>query len=165
MRSRRGCWQSFCRFLSELTIPDGLPLAIPTAEDIRLLELAMREHPAQIQIETTHAFGEGTYCRTMIAPEGALIVGKRHRDSCVNIISEGSIVVWSEHGAKRIDGPCVFESPPGTKRVGYVLKKTIWTTAHANPSNDKNLDSLEDRLIHRETLNPPPRYPEIDHRL
>ncbi len=151
--------------MNNLGIPSGLPLATPTADDIRLLELAMREHPAQIEIETTHAFGDGTYCRTMIAPEGVLIVGKRHRHSCVNIISEGSIVVWTEQGAKRIDGPCVFESPPGTKRVGYVLKKTIWTTAHANPTNDKNLDYLEAAIIQPETLNPPPRYPEIDHRL
>lgn len=138
----------------------GLTLEVPTAEQIKALESAMLALP-QLPIEIVHDFADGTYSRTMIAAANTLIVGKTHRSSCVNIISEGSIIVWTKDEVKRIEAPCVFVSPGGTKRVGLTLEKTIWTTVHPNPANTKNLELIEAAIIERETINPPPRNPEL----
>lgn len=140
-------------------------LSIPTLDEIRDLEAAIRDCP-QIAVDMEHHFAEGTYTRTMKAPKGALIVGKMHRHSCTNIVSQGSILVWSEESARRVDAPAIFTSPPGIKRVGLVLENVIWTTIHPNPDNEKNLDTLESAIICPEQqLNPPPRNPEIESRL
>lgn len=121
----------------------------------------MREMP-QLPIQIEHLFSDGLYARKMTAPKDALLVGKMHKGECLNVVTRGSILVWTEKGSKRIDAPCIFSSPPGTKRVGLCLSEVEWTTFHPNPGNEKNLDLLEDSIIRKETPTLPPRNPEIE---
>jgi hypothetical protein len=108
-------------------------------DELRLLE--------PFECPLTHHFAAGVYVRSMLIPQGVAIVGHIHRHACVNVVQFGEIEVATEAGRKRIVGPCTFESLPGTKRAGYALRDTLWTTIHANPTDERDIDKLEAFLI------------------
>ena len=112
--------------------------------NIQRLEAAMLKEP-QLEIETRHYFADGIYAREITIPKGALVTGKIHRTTHLNIVSKGRIAVVTEDGEKVIEAPCTFVAQPGTKRAGFALEETVWTTIHASEETD--LDKLEAELI------------------
>jgi hypothetical protein len=120
--------------------------AIPTREQIEKLEAQMRMME-QIPIEPVHHFADGLYAREITIPAGTILTGKVHSTEHLNIISAGRIAVWTEDGMKIVAAPCTLISRPGTKRVGFALEDTVWTTIHANPQNLTDLAALELALI------------------
>lgn len=116
-------------------------------ETILSLEAAMKESPGQIDIDTSHYFTKGLYAREIYIPAGTLLTGKIHKEPHLNIISKGEISVLTEHGPIRIKAPCTMVSQPGIKRVGYAHADTVWTTIHANPTDESDVETLEDQLI------------------
>lgn len=114
-------------------------------ERIEDLEVAMKQSEHQIHIEPRHYFAPGLYLREITIPKGALVVGKIHKTTHVNIVSQGEISVLTENGIERIKAPCTIISKPGTKRVGYAHEDTVWTTVHATDETD--LVKLESDLI------------------
>lgn len=109
----------------------------------RLEELMLRE--PQVPIEPVHYFANGLYAREITIKAGTLLTGKIHRTEHLNIVSKGRIVVWTEDGMREVAAPFTMVSRPGTKRVGYALEDTVWTTIHA--TNETDLDRLEAALI------------------
>ena len=101
----------------------------------------------EAELPLTHTFTEGVYAREMFLPAGTLVVGKIHKHEHLNFISKGLVDVLTKEGLKRLQGPCTMVSPAGVKRAVYVLEDTIWTTIHANPTNEKDLDKIEDFTI------------------
>ena len=128
--------------MTDLDVATGAP----TREQIQRLESFMIEAP-QLQIEPVHHFSDGVYAREITIPAGTLLTGKVHSTEHLNIVSSGSIVVWTEDGMKQVDAPFTMVSRPGTKRVGLALTDTVWTTIHANPSNTRDMAKLESELI------------------
>lgn len=120
--------------------------AVPTREQIQRLESHIAELP-QAVIETRHHFAHGLYAREIVIPEGCLLTGKVHAEEHLNIVSKGRIVVWTEDGMREVCAPFTMVSRPGTKRVGYAIEETVWTTIHANPEDDTDLKILEAKLI------------------
>jgi len=104
----------------------------------------------QKQIETNHYFSDGIYAREIIIPAGVVLVGKKHKEEHLNIISKGDIMILTEDGLKKVCGPCVIKSKPGIKRLGHALTETIWTTIHPNSKNIKDLQVLEEIYILKE---------------
>ena len=104
----------------------------------------MLEQP-QVEIEPTHYFADGIYAREIVIPAGTLLTGKIHRTRHLNIVSKGKIAVVTEDGQKIIEAPCTFVAEAGTKRVGFALEDTVWTTIHASQETD--LEKLETELI------------------
>lgn len=90
-----------------------------------------------------HVFAPGTYSREITMPEGMLIGGRIHRYDHINIISKGKLRVLTEFGSETIEAPCIFVSRAGTQRVGYILEDTVWTTVHANPTNETDIAKIE----------------------
>lgn len=119
---------------------------VPTREQINTLEHEMRKLP-QIEIKTTHYFADGLYAREIFIPAGVLLTGKIHRCEHLNIVSKGRIAVWTDDGMREVSAPFTMVSRPGTKRVGFALEDTVWTTIHANVDNSQDLDALEAKLI------------------
>lgn len=113
-------------------------------EKIDRLEAYMRDMP-QREIDTVHRFGGGIYAREITIPAGTLLTGKLHKTEHLNIVSKGRIVVWTEDGMKEVAAPFTMVSRPGSKRVGYALEDTVWTTLHATTETD--LAKLETDLI------------------
>lgn len=119
---------------------------IPTREQIERLEAQMRTME-QLPIEPVHHFADGLYAREITIRAGTILTGKVHSTEHLNIVSQGRIAVWTEDGMKIVAAPCTLVSRPGTKRVGFALEDTVWTTIHANPNNLTDLAALELALI------------------
>jgi len=92
-----------------------------------------------------HIFAPGVYAREITIYPGEFIVGKLHKTSHINIISEGDISVKTEFGTNRYKAPYSFVSQVGTKRVVFAHEKTIWTTIH--PTEETDLEKIEDHVI------------------
>lgn len=100
--------------------------------------------PAELEI--IHHHENGVYIRELRIPAGTILTGKKHRHSCLNIVT-GDISVYNDAGqvAQRITGHAVFSSPAGTRRVGFAHLPTIWETVH--PTNETDLDKIEAEFI------------------
>lgn len=111
---------------------------------IDALEALMLREP-QVEIEPVHYFAHGLYAREITIKAGTLLTGKIHRTEHLNIISRGRIIVWTEDGMREVSAPFTMVSRPGTKRVGYAIEDTVWTTIHA--TEERDLEKLEIELI------------------
>ena len=120
--------------------------SIPTREQIEQLEAQMRMME-QLPIPVRHYFADGLYAREITILAGTILTGKVHSTEHLNIVSQGRIAVWTEDGMKIVAAPCTLISRSGTKRVGFALEDTVWTTIHANPDNLTDLAALELALI------------------
>jgi hypothetical protein len=95
-----------------------------------------------------HVFAPGLYLRTIYIPAHGLVVGKIHKHRHANVLSQGRVVIFTEHGGvERWEGPLTMVSEPGTKRAVYAETDTYWTTIHLNPSNTQDLAALEEDII------------------
>lgn len=112
---------------------------------IHELESELIRHP-QVAIETRHYFADGMYAREALIKAGTLCTGKIHRHEHLCVVSMGKIAIATEDGSKIIEAPLTFISRPGTKRVGYALEDTVWTTFHLNTDNESDLEIIESRL-------------------
>jgi len=114
-------------------------------EDILALEGAIRKLP-QLEPDLHHHFAPGVYARELRLPKGTVLTGKIHKTEHLNIISAGKIAVQSENGnSVIIEAPHTMVSKPGTKRAGYALEDTVWTTIHVTDETD--LEIIEEQVI------------------
>jgi hypothetical protein len=127
-----------------------------TRGDIIALEQAMIEQcriqdPGYISGNTDDLcphkdhFAPGLYAREIFIPAGTRIIGKIHRHSHLNTISQGQVIVFTEFGNDLLTAPVTFVSKPGTKRVVFAVKDTIWTTYH--PTDKKDVSEIEREII------------------
>lgn len=84
----------------------------------------------QYEPQTTHRFHAGMYCREVFRHAGVLIVGKVHKQEHFYVIASGTVCVTTDDGAKRLTGPMVIESKPGTKRAVYAETDAVCMTFH-----------------------------------
>lgn len=113
-------------------------------ESIDQLEQAMLAMPQQA-MECLHHFAPGIYVRELHIPAGTTLTGAIHKHRHINIVSKGRIEVATENGTTTITAPCVFVSPPGTKRVGFAHEDTIWITCSACAAD--NVADAERELV------------------
>lgn len=114
------------------------------------LEAAMQAMPEYVlgkDFQTTHRFDPGVYIRECVIPAGFTVTGKIHKYGHWNFLMKGAITVWTEEGMKTLTAPAVISSRPGIKRVGYAHQETIWITVHANPSDERDIKKVEERLF------------------
>ncbi|KKL05212.1 hypothetical protein LCGC14_2608290, partial [marine sediment metagenome] len=76
-----------------------------------------------------------------------IIIGKRHRFETCNIVLQGKISIYmgEDIPVKTIEAPCIFNSQPGVKKMGYTHEDTIFLNIH--PTSEKNLDKIEAEFI------------------
>lgn len=117
-----------------------------TLEKIRRLQAEMQCMP-QLEMQLNHHFAPGVYVRELVIPAGAVVVGKMHATEHISIMSKGRLVVVTEEGQKVIEAPCTMVAPRGTKRAVYALEETVFINVHPNPTNEKDLDKLEEIFI------------------
>lgn len=126
-----------------------------TREDLLGLQAAMQAEldnpnsellkPVDCPVE--HFFAPYMYGRRIFMPAGSLVVGKIHKHSHLNNISQGKVRVVTEFGAEELAAPYEFVSEAGTKRAVYVLEDCIWTTYHHNPTDTRDLIEIEKEVI------------------
>lgn len=101
----------------------------------------------QYEFEVKHTFTDGVYAREIFLPKDSMVVGKIHRHDHLNFISKGRVTVYTKDGLRTYQAPCTMVSTAGTKRAVYAHEDTVWTTIHANPSNETDLSKIEDFVI------------------
>lgn len=114
-------------------------------KNVLTLQHFMLKQP-QIEVETRHRFANGLYYRTAKMPAGARAIGKKHRFENINVVSEGELYVATEDGIKLVKAPYMFTAPAGVKRVGFILKDTVWTSITACKST--NVEDAEQELFY-----------------
>ena len=123
------------------------------ADKIALLEAGLQDllanggTPLDMEKNLKHTFTDGVYIREMYIPADSCIVGKIHKHDHLNFILFGTVTVLTKDGLETLTGPCSMISTAGTKRALYTHTDTIWTTVHANPTNETDLEKLEAAII------------------
>lgn len=100
----------------------------------------------QLKLHVEHKFAPGVYTRTLYIPKGTVLTGRIHKHEHFNVVLTGTIEVLTEDGYRKVTAPAMFKSPAGVKRAGFAHEDTIWTTIHANPTDERNIEKLEEML-------------------
>jgi len=94
----------------------------------------------------------GIYTREIFIPKGMILIGKKHRGPCVNIIAKGSLVLketLTDEG-RTLTVPenetITFVTQAGVQKIGLTLKDTIFINIFSNVKA-KTLESVEEELI------------------
>jgi hypothetical protein len=121
----------------------------PQARRNKLMELecAIKDQDTEVTIEPVIYSAAGVYAREITIPAGTALVGEIHLKDQINVVSKGVIKVATEEGVRVIEAPCTFVSPAGTKRAGFAMEDTVWTTFLAT-------DKTEDKDVYSEFIAP-----------
>jgi hypothetical protein len=126
--------------------PTNLPAPI-ARQKIMAIQKACQALPDGERMDESppvkHWLAPGIYAREIHLPAGTVVVGKIHRHRHFNIISQGSITCYTEFGLETHTAPASFISEPGTKRVVHTHEDAIWTTIHSNPTDETDIETLE----------------------
>lgn len=117
-------------------------IPVPSREDIVALHRAMIPLAA-VMPEPLHFWLPGMYLRVLTLPAGCTVVGKIHRhDHYLAVLSGHAEVV---DGFSRFDVKAGYSgtSPAGAKRAIYCYEETTFLTVHKNPSDTRNLSTIE----------------------
>jgi quercetin dioxygenase-like cupin family protein len=118
-------------------------------DNVLRLQEALSRLP-QIEFETRHHFADGIYCREMLIPKGATLVGKIHKREHFFLLTKGVLRVTTDEGVVTLEAPAVLVASPGTKRAGYAIEDCVCINLHRTESRD--LDVIEAECIEPEEL-------------
>jgi hypothetical protein len=135
-------------------VPSSLPAFI-TREQLAEIETRMRHEAMKDgsgfyvgdHFPLTHRFADGIYVREIRVPAGNYVVTKLFRQEHATFLLQGEVIILSEKGRSHKTAPDSWITPVGTKRLIYVIEDCIWTTVHANPKNDRDVDQIEKFVI------------------
>ena len=88
------------------------------------------------EMEVKHTFLNGMYMRELFIPQGTLLVGKIHKQSCINVVSKGDISVMTETGSARVKAGFSIVSPAGIQKVGYAHEDTVFLNVFRTDETD-----------------------------
>jgi len=137
--------------------PVGIPAGNTKAiDDVRRLETAMIENFDNVHIDTHHTLHAGTYCRTMMIPEGHLVTGAQVKVDSTLIIS-GDITLYINGEPKRFIGYHVLPASAGRKQAAYANLDTHVTMlchTEAESVEDVEVECTDevDRLMSRRPM-------------
>jgi hypothetical protein len=95
-----------------------------------------------IEMPVEHAFANGMYMRKLFIPKGTLLIGKIHRQECINIVAKGDISVLTETGAMRVSAGFTIVSPAGIQKVGLAHEDTVFINIFL--TNETDVEKIED---------------------
>jgi hypothetical protein len=84
----------------------------------------------QVELPTENFFHGGMLCRKVWRAAGVVIVGRVHKKEHFYLVASGTVLVTTDEGAKRITGPELILSKPGTKRAVYAETDAVCMTFH-----------------------------------
>ena len=94
-----------------------------------------------------HTFADGIYVRQMSMDQGSIVVGAIHKHLHVWFSLTGHISVVTEDATEDYIAPCYVVATPGTKRVIYANKQSIFVNIHKNPTNSQDIKWLEKEIV------------------
>lgn len=94
-----------------------------------------------------HTFADGIYVRQMNMKAGSVVVGAIHKHLHMWFLLAGHISVLTEENTEDYIAPCYVVATPGTKRVIYANKESIFVNVHKNPTNSQDITFLEGEIV------------------
>lgn len=94
-----------------------------------------------------HTFADGIYVRQMNMKAGSIVVGAIHKHLHMWFLLAGHISVLTEENTEDYIAPCYVVATPGTKRVIYANKESIFVNVHKNPTNSQDITFLEGEIV------------------
>jgi hypothetical protein len=111
-----------------------------------------------VEMPLSHCFTPGIYSRTIVMPQGSMVISKIHKTEHQYVVLSGEVSVWTEaEGVVHIKAPFVGVTKPGTRRILFVHQTCTWITFHPHASRD--VDEIERDIIEPHEL---PDTPKID---
>ena len=101
----------------------------------------------QVDQPLNHYFANGLYWREIFNPKGCIITTKIHGEQNISVITKGRLSCITEEGLEILEAPMMFITKPGTKRVLYAQTDVIFNTIHPNPTDSRDIEELEARII------------------
>jgi len=121
---------------------------IPTMAEIMAVERKIATEGDLVEPPPPeHYFVPGLYARGLEIPAGITLTGKIHRHQHMAALMRGECIIWSGGAKVTMTGPCLFDSPAGVKRVIKTLTDCWFVTFHPNPTDETNLDKIEEWVI------------------
>jgi len=131
--------------MTALSIPDFQDMVLRAEQELAKIDNSVVGEELDKMCPLKHSFGEGLYVREIFMPQGSLIISKIHRFTHPYFVLEGVASVWTDEGVQLITAPYSGMTSPGTKRVLYIHKDTVWITVHRT---DKTvIEEIEEEII------------------
>ena len=123
------------------------------------LSLAGVEDGTRTEIDTSleEVICNGIYSRQITLKKGTCAVGEIHKQEHLNILSSGSVLVFTNEGMEQVDAPHRWVGKPGVKRASFALEDTVWTTIHA--TNNTSSEDIRKEFV-AESFDDVPRLEE-----
>lgn len=94
----------------------------------------------------THRFTPGLYVREIFMPAGSIITSKVHLTEHPFTVSQGHCWVFTEGGNwQEIRAPYTGITRPGTRRLLFMVRDTVWSTYHVTDKTD--VAEIEEEII------------------
>jgi hypothetical protein len=100
----------------------------------------------QVDCPVVHHFGPGIYVREVTIPTGAIAMGHAQRSEHLNIVLKGAVAILDGGEWRTVTAPAIFVGKPGRK-FGYCIDECVWQNIFANPDNERDIATLEDRYF------------------
>jgi hypothetical protein len=97
---------------------------------------------------TLHHFVDGMYCREAIVLAGSMLIGATHKKACINLLTEGTIVVSNGTEDIILKAPQTFIGNKGKQKVGYALTDVVWVNVFRTDA--LSIDEAEQELFEEE---------------
>jgi len=129
----------------------GFEVAPPVlmVDKVKALQVEMSKLP-QYEPETKHYFHAGMYCREVFRHAGVTIVGKVHKKEHFYVIASGTVVVTTDDGMRKLIGPAVVMTKPGSKRAVHAITDATCMTFHVTKA--KTPEEAEIEMVEHDPL-------------
>lgn len=97
------------------------------------------------ECSTEHHFAPGLYVREFRMGKGTVVLGCKHKEEHMLLLTEGHVRIWTEEGSEYIKAPHMSKSWKGCQRVLYALEDSVLLSFH--PTTTTDLDELRKELI------------------
>lgn len=141
--------------LSALVEPMLRPMPESVYEErLDAIESHMRSHEGDPEFEPMRAF-KWTHCgtvsvKTMVVEAGTLVSGKRHKTRHINIVTAGSILLFTPDGPVIAKAGQEFVSESGVRKLGLAMENCAFANVFENPKILRDEDELESEYAEAE---------------
>jgi hypothetical protein len=99
----------------------------------------------QVNCPVKHNFSPGIYIREIFMPEGAHVIGHKHKTEHLNIMVRGRLLLQNIDGSyNEITAPAMYTAGKGRK-IAVILEDTVWLNIF--PTNETDIEKLEEMYL------------------
>lgn len=104
----------------------------------------------QVDCPVRHEFANGLYYREFSVPRGTFVIGRCHKEESFSVLLKGKARVLIDGLVHNLVAPMILPCSKGLNKIAVVEEDMVWGSFHANPTNEKDPDKIEDLLLEPE---------------